>query len=370
MEHRRYLGGLGVAVAGLSGCVAAPATTGGPRGCPGTAPQPGDRGFRSAATGDLDLPVPRSALVRGTTRDAIPAITDPAFAADWSDLARSLDADDLVVGVARGGRARAYPVATLSTYEVVNDDVGGPLLVTFCPLCASGMTAVREVGGQETVFGVSGYLFRSNLVLYDRLTDSLWSQIGSRAIRGPATGTRFTLVPSALATWADWRGEYPETEVLLPPPESGTIANTREAMPRGVHGEVGVVEVAPDFADDRLPKTAVVIGVATPSAARAYPRERVAAAGVVNDCLDGLPVVVATRNLPQAYDRRVDGEVRRFERAGPDRLRAGGSEWAITSGRAVSGPYEGRQLARAGRSATMFWFAWLDFYPETTVWRQ
>jgi hypothetical protein len=380
MERRRFLATLGGLAAGLMGCLAAPQspTCGAGRDHGGTADAPSAAADRSGGEGqapspadrfhaDLSPPVPQRELVQGTTRDAIQAIDDPAFGADWSAVDRSLTADDLVIGVERDGRARAYPLATLSSHEVVNDDLGGPLLATYCPLCGSAMTAERTVRGEPTVFGVSGLLFRSNLVLYDRRTESLWSQLAARSIRGPAAGDRLTLVASTVATWETWRGDHPDGDVLLPPPASGTVSTIPEGMPAGVHGHVGVRGVRVGFKDDRLPEAAVVVGVATADAARAYSLDHVRGAGAVNDCVGSLPVVVAASKLPYAYDRRVDGDVLRFARAGPNRLRAGGSLWSVTTGEAVSGPNEGRRLARPRGATTARWFAWVDFHPETTV---
>ncbi len=364
MQRRQVLRAAGLAAGsgalGLAGCLAAPASTAA-MGCPGEAPPPASAGSppEPPGGGDVDLPVPRS---------------DPAFGPDWAGVEPtglnedpSLTDEDLVVGVARDGQARAYPLATLSTYEVVNDDLGGPLLVTYCPLCASAVVAERTVGGEPTVFGVSGLLYRSNLVMYDRRTDSLWSQLLARAIRGPETGTTFEQVPSTLATWADWRATHPGTDVLLPPPHSGTIASVPTGNPAGVHGHVGVQDVGLDFSDDRLPRTALVLGVATEDAARAYPAERVAEAGAINDCVGGVPVVVAGDRLPYAYDRRIEGLPRRFERAGAGRLRAAGTTWAIPAGEGIAGRHAGKRLRPAPGTLRLYWFAWLDLRSDTSV---
>jgi len=209
--------------------------------------------------------------------ELIPAIDDPAFGSDWSDpripekylRTGGLTDDRQVVGLARGDTAWAYPLAILRRHEVVNDTfeprskarrtasddtVDIPVLVTYCPLCRSGLVARREVDGDPTTFGVSGLLWKppdayaaaseadgdvfvageglgedpsirntGNLVLYDFATESRWSQLVARAICGPKTGTDFEILPSTVATWGEWKAEYPYTEVLLPPPISGTL---------------------------------------------------------------------------------------------------------------------------------------------------
>jgi len=180
--------------------------------------------------GGVDLPVPSEELCAPLSKDIIPAIVDPVFADDWSELDaptgvdRPLLPDDApVIGVSRAGEARAYPLRILDWHEVVNDTFGAPLLMTYCVRCGSAIVAERFADGSETVFGVSGRLWRDDLVLYDERTESLWSQLLAAAIRGPLTGDRLTLVASSLTTWGAWRRRHPDTQVLLPPPHSNTV---------------------------------------------------------------------------------------------------------------------------------------------------
>ncbi|MFB6302910.1 MAG: DUF3179 domain-containing (seleno)protein [Haloferacaceae archaeon] len=194
---------------------------------------------------------------------SIKAIVDPAFDTDWteydikpkytrSDDGGRLDDGAVVVGLERGGRARAYPVSVLWHHEIVNETFGGPILVTYCSICRTGLVAERRVQGEPTRFGVSGQLWKPpdryiqasakkgtvfgadrwnasdsasvlngpNLVMYDERTRSFWSQALARAICGPMTGTRLTILPSTLTAWDDWRSTHPDTELLLPPPHS------------------------------------------------------------------------------------------------------------------------------------------------------
>jgi hypothetical protein len=382
MNRRRYLAGLSAGVVGaLAGCVGAPDAGGGPaaddRGGGGTTP-----------AGRPELPVPESELSRGARKDAIPAIVDPAFGEDWSGIEVErrdefgndagtaevrLQPDDPVIGVSRAGEARAYPLRILNWHEVVNDSLGGPLLVTYCPLCGSGMTAERTVNGEETVFGVSGLLWRNDLVMYDEATESLWSQILATAIRGEETGTTLTLVPSTLTTWGEWRESHPGTVVLRPPPESHTVVGRVDRdysrNPYGGYESSRRIGIGgSSFDDDRLHPKAQVVGVTHEGTARAYPLDAVQRAGVVNDEVNGLPVVVAAVDSTLvAYVRVVDGETLDFVADGPKHLRAGGSRWRITTGTAVDGPREGTELEHANDVSPQFWFAWLDFHPETSV---
>jgi hypothetical protein len=380
MNRRRFLGAAGTAFAlGLAGCSGdagsgAPAQRTPTDAPPSTATdRPAGRSAASGSLTDPDLPLDDSDLRRGAPKDAIPAIVDPAFGPDWSGVDASLDDDDRVIGVAFDGEARAYPLPVLNWHEVVNDDFAGPLLVTYCPLCGSGVTAERRVDGQVTTFGVSGYLWNSDLVMYDELTESLWSQVLGTAVQGPQTGTALSLLPSTLTTWGEWRGEHPATRVLLPPPASDTVTgrSTRnyDSNPYVGYEDSTTIGIGPGGSGDgRLHPKAMVIGVATDAVARAYPLETVQGrGGVVNDRVGDLPVVVAAADGSLvAYDRRVEGTRLTFERDG-DALVAGGSRWGVVSGRARDGTYEGARLRQANDRSPMFWFSWAEFFPETEI---
>lgn len=398
MRRRRYLAALAAGAAGsLAGCANVGFGGSGSDALPEGEGTAGQRG--TTAVGDVDLPVPKSELVRGAPKDAIPAIVDPVFGEDWSGIAYDVGSEfgvtyeatpglapsDRVVGVSRGGEARAYPLKVLNWHEVVNDsfpaasDAGGsegdePVLVTYCPLCGSAVTAVRRVNGEETTFGVSGFLFRNDLVMYDELTGSLWSQILATAINGPETGDTLELIPSTLTTWEAWRESHPDTVVLRPPPESSTVSGpdaTRDydRDPYAGYDESGRIGLGGDYDDDRLHPKATVVGVRHDGVARAYPLEAVKAAGVVNDAVGGLPVVVtvAPGDALVAYEREVDGETLTFAAADEAHLAAGGSRWERGSGLAADGPHEGAHLARANDVSPMFFFAWKDFSGGTEV---
>jgi hypothetical protein len=155
----------------------------------------------------------------GPPKDGIPALNHPTFI-DHGEVTY-LKPDDLVIGVEFNGEARAYPLRILIWHEAVNDTVGGvPVLVSYCPLCHSSLVFHRHVGGQVREFGISGLLYDSNVLLYDRqpnnLDSSLWSQAEMRAVTGPAAGERLELelLPAELTTYADWVNRRPATRVL------------------------------------------------------------------------------------------------------------------------------------------------------------
>jgi hypothetical protein len=246
VQRRRLLAAVGSA-AGLAGCVGR-----------GETPAQRTETPPLAARGE-----PADLCDRPVVDLGIAAITGPAFADG------GLDDEQVVIGVDRGGAARAYPLSVLSRAEVVNDVLpdGTPILVTYCPVCDSGMVAERRVDGAATTFGVSGLVwqppgadlraseregrtFGTNetaperegvrrdgaLVLYDAATGSYWSQVLARAVCGPARGTGLTVLPATTARWRDWRADHPDSAVLLPFPESGAgnppIDGARTSTPR------------------------------------------------------------------------------------------------------------------------------------------
>ncbi|WP_435196122.1 DUF3179 domain-containing (seleno)protein [Natronomonas sp. EA1] len=221
MKRRRYLVSLG-AVAPLAGCA-------GYQGASTPTPDStsiAEQGFPATVCEEPLLP------------ELIRAIASPSFASGGE-----LDPDERLVVVESGGVTRGYPRSILRVHEAVNAPDG--LLVTFCPLCNSGVVASRVVEGEEATFGVSGQLWKppdaytaarvadgdafavgegdvrdtGNLVLYDLNTESRWSQLLARAICGPLDGTRLDLHPSTVVTWAEWQAEY-DGVVLQPPSEA------------------------------------------------------------------------------------------------------------------------------------------------------
>jgi hypothetical protein len=176
--------------------------------------------------------VPRASLIAsGMPKDGLPALVDPSVwklgQADAASATRVkfLVSEDRVIGVTIGGQARAYPLRLLVWHEVVNDTLGGvPIAVTYNALCDSAVVFRRTLRGRTLTFGVSGILYDSNLVMYDREPDptaeSLWSQLLFKAVTGPAAaaGANLAVLPISVETWTDWRREHPETTVLAPDP--------------------------------------------------------------------------------------------------------------------------------------------------------
>jgi len=330
--------------------------------------------------------IPDSALVDVLSPDSIPSIDHPRFVAP-DEAARWLADREPVVSLDLGGEARAYPAQILTWHEIVNDVVGGiPVAVTYCPLCNSAVTFRRQVGGRTLEFGVSGKLYKSALVMYDRQTDSLWLHFEGRAIQGPLTGTRLDLIPVQLLSFGEWRREHPAGLVLS--------RNTGHVRPYGENPYESYDSKEGPYASffrgpvgPALHPMARVVGVAFGDTAVAYAYERLASgrtAGLVRDTVAGHEIVVLWRaGTASALDQRLISNARDVgasgvfvPRAGGRRLtfevengtfvdRETGSAWTL-AGRAVSGPLAGERLEPYPHLDT-FWFAWWGHQPETKV---
>jgi hypothetical protein len=295
----------------------------------------------------------------GVPKDGIPALTNPARIAP--EAATYLTDDELVFGVEIKGDARAYPLRILDWHEMLNDVVGGvPVTLAYCTLCGSGILYDTRVPGRAEpfVFGSSGFLYRSNKLMYDRETHSLWNQFTGRPVVGPLTGSGIELevLPVTIASWRDWRAAHPETSVLSL--ETGFERDYTPGEPYGDYFASPELMFPALVPDRRLAPKDYVFAVRLDGVDKAWRLEAFAGGAVVNDRIGEQPVVLlgdaATRTV-RAY--RSDG--RRFETApDPGRLSAGGATWRIDES-ALVGP-EGQRLERLPGHVA-YWFAWQTF---------
>ena len=292
------------------------------------APDPADfNGFDLA-----NASVPTQAIQRGgPPKDGIPAIDHPKFVG--AGQARLADGDR-VLGVMLNGRARAYPVRILNWHEVVNDYFGNrPVVVTYCPLCGTGMAFDAALGTGTGSFGVSGLLYNSDVLLYDRATQSLWSQILQTAISGPLKGTRLQSVALTHTRWADWHRRHPTTQVL-----SSDTGFERDYSrdPYAGYDRIQQLLFSVEHRDDRFPLKEWVLGIEVNGTHKAYPFSVLASAA---DGAGNLTDTVSGQRLRIRYDR-------------------------------THGTAEAFDSERRPWPATMaFWFAWVAFHPRTEVFR-
>lgn len=200
-------------------------------------------------------------------RDGIPALDSPRFVS--APAADYLSADDPVVGVVLNGQATAYPLKILTWHELVNDQVGNrAILVSYCPLCRSAYVFDREIGQRTFTFGVSGLLYNSNVLMYDRQTESLWSQVATEAVSGPLRGTELAQLSATTTRWQTWQSEHPDTRVLST--RTG-YARDYQRSPYGDYASSPELMFPVTETSDRFHPKALVAGVAVDGAYKAYP---------------------------------------------------------------------------------------------------
>lgn len=299
----------------------------------------------------------QNSLSGGPGKDGIPSIDDPRFtgpgAADnW------LDDEDKVIGLYHNGVARAYPQPLLVWHEIVNGSVGGDkVAITYCPLTGTGVGFRRG----ETELGVSGRLINSNLLMYDRDSDSYWPQILGAGVAGPHRGDGLQEIRVIWTTWGNWKSVHPETEVLSR--RTGFARNYRRD-PYGSYNpreEYYAEDSKPLFpmphTSRRYPPKHEIFGFRTASEAVAVDRNALAAAGELRYTgVDGDFLVLHDPRLDTAWVYRAEsGELPDREATSNLRFAPGGPE-----GDALEGlqPVNGFEA---------FWFAWYAFYPETVV---
>ncbi len=335
--------------------------------------------------------VPLSEIVSGgPKRDGIPPIDHPRFEAA-ADADRWLDDRHPVVVVRAGGEVRAYPLGILIWHEIVNDEVGGvPVTVTYCPLCNTALVFDRRLGGRVLDFGTSGRLRMSDLVMYDRQTESWWQQAVGEAIVGELTGERLEAVPANTHGWATARELYPDVKVLsrdtgFPEYEaSGRYGQNPYAGYDSRSGPFGGFfsgEIPGDLpAMERVAALDIGDGWAIGFAA-------LTDRGAINESFTGVNFVVlwaagaasavdarsisGGRDVGQSavFDRRLGERVLTFERRdGQFRDRETGSTWDL-AGKAVAGPLVGQGLTPIPHG-NHFWFAWVAFRPDTELWQR
>jgi hypothetical protein len=337
----------------------------------------------AAAGEDVPASVPLEEIRRGgPPPDGIPPIDDPVFE-DVAAAGGWLGPRDPVLVVDHGDEPRAYPLAIMTYHEIVNDVVAGtPLVVTYCPLCNSGLVFERTVDGEVLDFGTSGRLYNSNLVMYDRATRSLWSQFTGEAIVGPQLGATLVRVPMQIVGFAEVAERWPDAQVLS--------RDTGHERPYGDNPYVGYDSAASPFLFDgdtggplaQMTRVVTTGGDVDPVA---FPWDVLIRERSLTAIVDGAPVVAlwapgAASALdgariadsddigaagvfrPRAHGRRLTFSPDGGGRFVDDQT---GSTWSVT-GSAVSGPLQGIQLRRVPHDDT-FWFVQFAFRPDTRV---
>ncbi|MBC8509889.1 MAG: DUF3179 domain-containing protein [Anaerolineales bacterium] len=321
----------------------------------------------------------------GPPPDGIPPIDNPTFETIESADNWLRDVEPIVL-LALEDDVRAYPLQIMTWHEIVNDTVNDvPVVVTFCPLCNTALVFERfEHDGELLTFGTSGNLRHSDLVMYDRQTQSWWQQFSGEGIVGSFTGTKLTPVPAAIISWGDFKAKYPVGQVLS--------IDTGISRPYGQNPYVGYDNIdsypflfSGEIPDQLRPMDRVVGVVLDSGDAVAFAFTRLNEEVVINDVIGETNIVVFwkagtasaldTRDISSGadigatgvYEATLDGEVLTFvdNDDGTFSDENTGSTWDIF-GQAIAGALEGQSLRPINHHDT-FWFAWAAFVPGDTL---
>lgn len=287
-----------------------------------------------ATTNSTKHSVPLEEIIGGgPPKDGIPSIDDPKFipadeASTW------LSDKEPGIAFSSGDTHRFYPFQILVWHEIVNDTINGKrVLVTYCPLCLSGIVFDPVLQSERVEFGTSGKLWNSNLVMYDRKTDSLWSQILGEAIVGEMTGVKLTVLPSDQMLFGAWRKQFPQGQIL-----------SRDTGARRFYGEdpYGDYYTRDDIyfpvrtKDGRLHPKDFVLGIVVNGKAKAYWTEAVKRSGAIEDQFEGKIIVARYESDIDAvrlYEKEPDGNLQRIN------------------------PF------------SAFWFSWVATHPDTALYK-
>lgn len=269
----------------------------------------------------------------GPPKDGIPSIDNPKFI-NISEASDEFADEEPGIAVSLNGIDRFYPFQILVWHEIVNDTFAGQrVLVTYCPLCLSGIVFDPVVNGERVEFGTSGKLWNSNLIMYDRKTDSLWSQILGEAVLGELTGTQLKVLESDQMRFGAWKKLNPNGQVL-----SKDTGATRfyGRDPYGDYYSSPGIFFNVDNRDDRLPEKAFVLGIVINEQAKAYLPEAVKKVGTLEDQFAGKTIIAQYKSdidAVQLFEKKSDGSLERIN------------------------PFPN------------FWFSWVAVHPETELYK-
>lgn len=293
------------------------------------------------------------------SKDCIPSIDNPNYIdaenADW------MNPGDRVIGVKGETESLAFPLKILSRHEIVNTEIDGePIVVTYCPLCRSGVTYSRKVNGETLEFGVSGKLYNANLIMYDRSTESYWSQIRGEAVIGQRVPQKLELRFSSISNWSEWRKGHPETRVLSR--NTGIYpASTYEGSPYEGYKNSDRVGFGVEDVDDRLEPKRTVFGISLNGSSKAYPEDVIRQEDLIQDSIGGVPVVVLENpsdGTIEAFVRRSNEKTLNLSLEGSELVSSEGESWDLAKDEIGL-----EKISTKG----FFWFAWSKFHPDTKV---
>ncbi len=320
----------------------------------------------------------------GPPKDGIPSINAPKFvtideASGW------LDGKEPVVSLDMQGTAKAYPLQILTWHEIVNDEVAGvPVAVTFCPLCYAAIAFDRRIEGETYSFGVSGMLRHSDMIMYDRETETLWQQLNGEGIVGDLTGTKLIAIPAQIISFDQFVSSYPEGAVL------SKDTGYRRDYGRNPYAGYDNIDERPFLYkgpfDERIPPMEKVVTVSLSGVEKAYPHRITRKRRVIHDEVHDKDVLVfhadgavSALDKSKISDSRMIGSTGVFINSVNGKKhtfsyvkgvfvdKETDSVWDVT-GKAIRGPLKGQQLTPVAHG-NFFAFAWFAFKPASLLYK-
>ncbi|NMH87514.1 DUF3179 domain-containing protein [Flavivirga algicola] len=303
----------------------------------------------------------------GPGKDGIPSIDNPNFTT--TNNASFLNDNDLVVGVVKGNQAKAYPHVILDWHEVVNDEIDNTFItLNYCPLTGTAFAWESMVNGTKTTFGVSGLLYNANLILYDRNTNSNWSQLRLECVNGPLINNKPELIDVVETDWKTWKALYPDTEVLTT--QTG-FSRTYGTSPYGDYSTNNNRFIfTPTIINTALPNKDRIYAIIDDDESKVYQFSDFNGGSVIKDTFRGKNyLIVGNEDLIYGFELSGDHENLTFEYDfnGSETFFKDneGNKWSVF-GKVIEGPRQGETLLGA-RSVMSYWFAIAAFYPNPEV---
>lgn len=286
-----------------------------------------EKSIKMTATGVKYIVDPQKIISGGPPKDGIPSIDKPKYVTvEQAD--KWIKDNELLLAIIYRGIKRVYPLQIMVWHEIVNDVIAGdPILITYCPLCGSGIAYKRKIKGEEVEFGTSGKLYNSNLVMYDRKTDSYWTQMDGLAIVGELTGHKLTPVSIDTVVWREWKNAYPDSEVLSQ--ETG-FSRPYGRDPYGSYYEDSFIMFPVENKDDRIHPKTVIFGINVNGVYKAYKEDDLKKLKTIEDTVNGIKIRVERDDVGIVKIINLD---------------------------------TGEEIIKERD----FWFAWYAFHPDTEV---
>lgn len=299
----------------------------------------------------------------GPGRDGIPALENPQMVT--AENSSILFDTDLVLGYKNGDDIRAYQHIVLDWHEIVNDNIGDvSLAITYCPLTGTGIGWNRVIDGRETTFGVSGLLYQTNLIPFDRATKSNWSQILNESVNGSREGTKANLIQLIETDWKTWKTMYPTTRLI-------NINNTGFSRTYGVYPYVDYrtndnTFLFPTPKDPRLPLKERVHAITDDDRAKVFRFSDFDTENIIKDSFKGKNyLIVGNTSFITSFELDASQNALEFEDVFDGTSDAiiqdsEGNRWNVF-GEAIAGPRQGQRL-QASKSFMGYWFSIPAFY--------